>query len=271
MDSDVAAARIRMMRVANTMYVMKNQNSVAASSPGFQQALEKSNASPDAAEPGSGTDTVSSRANVKALMHSESYRSASPVLAGASTPSSSDLLTSAIDGGESAIPRAEDYDNLDELVAAFGGLSSNPVKKEDWSSEKPEDWTDAQFDKRINDMNYRYSLLDEDRLPFGLTRPEEGIARSTDVDHTKFEQCDGGIMRYDYFTSGDRKQCTFIPVMEWRHVTAGGGIDPTVGDTYSMQTPFGFKVVFMRGSSGTPGGYSEDLFQDKVNSLLAEG
>lgn len=325
MDTEVAAARLRMTRVQNAAQAMKNQPAPTVKGASFQEVLHKNgqaatdsnrtaDSSRSSATGSGGSDGTPAGGCIQGLMRSESYRSPGSSLTGAAAPDAgvsvpasgqtpdaghlselsrtSDIgqasttgrdpeagqvagtapaACSSAEGGDNSVPRAEDFDSLDELLAAFGGLSSNPVRKEDWINDKPEHWTDEEFERSINRMNYRYSLLDADRLPYGLTRPEEGKSSSTDIVDTKFVQCTGGIQRIDYYSTGDREHHTFIPVMEWRHVTSGGGIDPLVGDTYSMQTPFGFKVTFMRGSSGTPSGYADGGFQRKVDSLLAQG
>jgi len=274
MNTSAAAARMMMMRQSNQVMAAKSskcQANSSASVSSFGQQLKQYIASdaektPETRQPGSQAGSVLS------FIQGESSRSALVTLPGANRAAGSieDDDDSSDSHGSSA-PEAADYASFDEFIGAFSGLKNNPVKVEDWVQDKPDHLTEAEFQRRINDMNYRYSLLDRDTLPYGLTRPEEGISRSTDVERTEFIECTGGIERRDYFAAGDNYNLTFIPVMEWRHVTPGGAGDSLVGDVYSMQTPFGFKVTFIRGDGGAPDGYSSGAYDKKVRSMLAEG
>ncbi len=271
MNSSAAAARMAMMRQSNQIMAVKNSKASSATVINFEQQLKKySSPSAGTADDKSGSSQQNN--SVNALIRSENGRFASTSQLKANGADSSDTTAGNLDDNyNDSSPIASKYSSFDSFIGAFAGISDNPIKSSDWLKDKPDHLTDAEFEKRINDMNYRYSLLDKDVLPYGLTRPEEGISRSTDVESTKFIECTGGIERRDYFAAGDNYNRTYIPVMEWRHITNGGAVDSQVGDAYSMQTPFGFKVTFMRGSSGTPSGYTSDGYQRKLDSLLAEG
>lgn len=154
---------------------------------------------------------------------------------------------------QSLLARTNNQNNADNLTAMVNNNSQNPVQESDWLALKPDDYTMEKFAEKIADANTRLSYLNPEQLPNNVTKPEEGISRSTDmVSPPTFEETSGGVNRIDYTRSG--KVLTFIPSFEWRKTTS----DSAVGMAYSQQTPWGFRTLFIRdGSRRTPDGYSE--------------
>jgi len=121
-----------------------------------------------------------------------------------------------------------------------------------------------QFSAKIADANTRLNYLNPDQLPNFVTKPEEGISRSTDmVSPPTFEETTGGVNRIDHTRSG--KVLTFIPSFEWRKTTN----DSAIGTAYNQQTPWGFRTQFIRDGSGrTPEGYHEGGYDADIKRYM---
>jgi hypothetical protein len=88
------------------------------------------------------------------------------------------------------------------------------------------------------DTKYRLSLLDKNNLPKGLTRPTQGISRSTDVyGEPKFIPSIGGVHRRDYNKQGVFISDVFIPAV---------GV---VKDVTNEETPEGEQVFLEQKSA----------------------
>lgn len=262
MSTNAAAARMMSMQLVNQSVAHKTHKAIAKPVQSFNKILQSAG-SDISTSSASSVAPPASTPDIQAILRSTGASSLTPAAKGASSTSEDEETTS-----QAASSHA--YASEDDLISSFAGRSGNKIQAADWVRYRPEGYTDAQFQDAINEMNYRYSLLDEDALPYGLTRPEEGFSRSTDVARTEFVESPGGVHRLDYNSNGDKLHLTFIPVTEWK-MTSKGASDPIVGNVYSLQTPFGFVSRFVRDGAGAPSGYSADAYTDAINSYLAEG
>jgi len=141
------------------------------------------------------------------------------------------------------------------------------VKESDWIDLKPEDYSMEKFKEKIAYANYVQTLLNPEILPRWVSRPEEGISRSTDmVAPPTFEEAIGGVYRIDHTRSG--KVRNYIPSYEWRK-TGTAKNDTALGDVYNQQMPWGFRTVFIRDGSGrTPAGYKEGAYEKQITAFL---
>lgn len=88
------------------------------------------------------------------------------------------------------------------------------------------------------DTQYRLSLLDKNNLPKGLTRPTQGISRSTDVyGEPKFVPSISGVHRLDYNKQGTCISEILIPAV---------GV---VKDVTNAETPEGEQVLLEQKSA----------------------
>jgi hypothetical protein len=144
-------------------------------------------------------------------------------------------------------------------------INGTKVKAADWLALKPEDYSMEKFLEKIAHANYQLSLLDPDVLPRWVTKPEPNISRSTDmIAPPTFEETVGGVIRIDHTVSG--KVRNYIPCYQWRKTSSGDG---ALGSVYNQQTPWGFRTMFIRDNSArTPEGYSENAYQQEINTYL---
>lgn len=155
--------------------------------------------------------------------------------------------------------------NTTDETAVIDKTNQGIIKESDWLALKPDEYTTEQFKAKIADANTRLSYLNPDQLPNYVTKPEEGISRSTDmVRPPTFEETTGGVNRIDHTRSGS--VLTFIPSFEWRKTTT----DSVVGTAYNQQTPWGFRTLFIRDGSGrTPDGYHDGDYAADINRYVS--
>jgi len=97
------------------------------------------------------------------------------------------------------------------------------------------------------DTEYRVSLLKKSNLPQGLTRPQEGIYRTTDVyGDPRFVDSVGGVHRQDFNKQGKVIADNFIPfVGEWKELT---NEETPEGERIwgKQNSAYGFEIIGIR-------------------------